>query len=585
VWAVDEPGTLRVRGCFHQAWTGSHGFIYPLVEGLLGLRPDAPSRSLSFAPHLPDSWPRVALRRLRLGTGWFDVECGQEEGRRRLSVRNDSAADLHVTFGFVLSPAVRVVRVEVNGTDQDLSVLRARATHSDIHALVEAAAPAGAECSAELWWEPGDLVVRIIDDAAAPGGAAEEEQGAFLARASAGGTRSIAVEVFNSGHTAAAAEVRLDTPTGWILDPPPPRTLAVEPDDATRFTASVAVPASAEGYYTFRAWLSSENGLWSSTTAYLPVFPALAAGLDARQVARPGAPFTLRVDAANLSPSAQELHPRVEWPAGWKDAKSGGFPSLRPGDAGRAILSAIPGPAGDSEIRVTIGSGAEARVLRHAVRVVPREKPLVLFSGFLGCPLPADPSLEVVSLPANYALRKPHVLDDLLPLADLVLTSDQHDAVFSVKQVEAMAAFVEKGGRLLLYCCWSAPWGRGFHDTFGSIATGRFPEILPLRMRKGIHHARHVSITPAGKALMGGIAWDTVPPFDHNEAEAREGARVLAVSEAGAPLAAEWTLGKGRVMAISIDCFGFESYVEGLSFDFWAERPRLFLQAVKGLLA
>ncbi len=163
--------------------------------------------------------------------------------------------------------------------------------------------------------------------------------------------------------------------------------------------------------------------------------------------------------------------------------------------------------------------------MRHQVRVIPTDRPLVIYSGFLACPLVSDDTQEVVNLPANYALRKPHVFDELLAQADLVLTSDQHDAVFSEHQVEALIGFVEKGGSLVLFCGWSAPWGRGFFDTFGNVAGSRLPDILPLRMRKGITHARTVRLPGDGARTFASIPWDTIPAYDHNAAELRPGAR------------------------------------------------------------
>ena len=192
--------------------------------------------------------------------------------------------------------------------------------------------------------------------------------------------------------------------------------------------------------------------------------------------------------------------------------------------------------------------------------------------------------MEVTNVPANYALRKPHVLEQLLAQADLLLTSDQHDGVFSAAQIALIMRFVQGGGSMVFFCHWSAPWGRGFFETFGNFGASALPGVLPLRMRKGIVHARKVRLTKEGRAAFGGLAWDTIPAFDHNAAELSSGARLLAESEEGAPLIAEGEYGKGKVLAIAMDCFGFESYVEGLSFDFWPEKPRLIRGSVARLL-
>ena len=108
--------------------------------------------------------------------------------------------------------------------------------------------------------------------------------------------------------------------------------------------------------------------------------------------------------------------------------------------------------------------------------------------------------------------------------------------------------------------------------------------MLPLRFRKGIRHARSVELTTEGQRVFAGVPWSTIPAFDHNAADLLPGARLLASTPDGAPLAAAWSFGKGAVLAVGIDCFGFESYVEGLSFDFWEGKPLLFKAAVDWML-
>jgi hypothetical protein len=587
VWAVDEPTTLRARGCFHQAWTGSHGFLYPFMEGLLGLRPDAASHALTLDPHLPPHWPRLSLRRLRLGEGWFDLECEQGEGWRRLCVRNATDAGLTVTFGFALPLMVRLRELRINGKERDLQAVQAHQTPTDFHVFAEAKAEPGAECASELRWEPSTMMFEIASGSAAVG-SRPTQQPVFLSRCIPGSTCQVEVQVRNNGFEQVRAELQLILPPDWARVPGPVRPLVLAPNEKKDVAFALSVPAAiAEGYATLRVRLLGDPTLLMARTAYLPVFRSLAPSIDARQVARPGLPYAVQVPVTNLSALAQTVSARIDWPADWKETENQAvLADLEPGQNGSLRLTAVPTGSGDAKIRVLVTCAApkDEWQLSHNVRVVPREIPLVLYSGFLRCPLPNGDGLEVVNLPANYALRKPHVFSELLAATDLVLTSDQHDAVFAPDQIRALERFVHEGGRLLFFCSWSAPWGRGFQDTFGSIAIGRFPDMLPLRMRKGITHARRVRVTEEGKTALTDIAWDTIPPFDHNAAELRPGARLLAETEKGEPLIAEWIFGKGRVMAIAIDCFGFESYVEGLSFEWWPERPRMFRRGVQGLM-
>lgn len=116
------------------------------------------------------------------------------------------------------------------------------------------------------------------------------------------------------------------------------------------------------------------------------------------------------------------------------------------------------------------------------------------------------------------------------------------------------------------------------------MAKSDLPQTLPLHYRRDIRHATTVRLTTEGERIFSAVPWSTIPAFDYNVADLVPGARLLAATTDGAPLIADWSFGEGRVMAIAIDCFGFESYVEGRSFDFWEGKPRLFREGVRWLL-
>jgi hypothetical protein len=575
VWAVDEPSSLRVRGCFHQAWTGSHGFIHPVTSGLLGIEPDAPGHALSFDPHLPPHWPRVALRRLRVGGGTVDLECEQAEGRRLLAARNDGTEPLTLRFGFALEPAVELGRLCVNGEVWPIEELEVRTTPTDVHAYVAVTAAPGAWARAELRWRAAALDI-------------EGPEPFLLERASPGTTATLSFTVRNLSYRLVLCTVEVELPAGWAEQRSVRMPLRLPAGEGAPQELAIVVPPDArEGYHTVRLRVVGGPEVLVSRAAYLPVFRPLAASVDCREIARVGMPCVVHAAAVNLSSSSSPAALRVAWPRGWKETRGPVQPAdIAPGARLTAAVEAVPHASGDVELSVEVGRPREppSHALRRRVRVLPPSRPLVLYSGFLGCPIASDRNLEVLSVPASYALRKPHVLAELLPLADLFLTTDQHDGVLAPEQVEALAGFVAGGKAMLFFCAWSAPWGRGFFDTFGGLGGTRFPELLPLHMRKGIGHSREVRLTAAGSKALGGLDWGSIPAFDYNEAELRPGARLLAESAEGSPLVAEWQVGKGRVMAIAVDCFGFESYVEGLSFDFWPEKPRLIRRGVDRLL-
>ena len=56
----------------HQAWSQAMA-VLPVIEGLLGIRPDATAGRMRIHPHLPGGWNQVAVQPLRIGQDTFRV--------------------------------------------------------------------------------------------------------------------------------------------------------------------------------------------------------------------------------------------------------------------------------------------------------------------------------------------------------------------------------------------------------------------------------------------------------------------------------------------------------------------------------
>jgi glycogen debranching enzyme len=68
----DVFGDLHDRLMFMQAWS-AYGVQWPIVNHFLGIRPDAPTRTVTVTPNLPPSLPRLGIRNLRIGDGVISV--------------------------------------------------------------------------------------------------------------------------------------------------------------------------------------------------------------------------------------------------------------------------------------------------------------------------------------------------------------------------------------------------------------------------------------------------------------------------------------------------------------------------------
>jgi hypothetical protein len=178
-----------------------------------------------------------------------------------------------------------------------------------------------------------------------------------------------------------------------------------------------------------------------------------------------------------------------------------------------------------------------------------------VYCGFLAPPVPAW------HVPLNYAARRPEALLDRLATASVLVLTDQQDAPLPDALSGAISRFVkDQGGSLLFLCYWSAAWGRGFFDTYCSLATSLVPDLLPLAFVPGtpIQTTRHLELHGPGQALWVDLPWPTAPALDYQAARLRPGATCWATdATTHAPVAAGWVVGAGRVVAIGLDCFGF----------------------------
>ncbi len=87
----EEPRSVGVTP--DQAWSTAMA-VLPLVEGLLGVKPDAGAGRVEVRPELPVDWASGEVRRLRVGASWLSISWPGVEGRRRgeLDVYSEGAA-------------------------------------------------------------------------------------------------------------------------------------------------------------------------------------------------------------------------------------------------------------------------------------------------------------------------------------------------------------------------------------------------------------------------------------------------------------------------------------------------------------
>ncbi|HEY4781640.1 MAG TPA: hypothetical protein VIH54_07470, partial [Chthoniobacterales bacterium] len=96
-----------------QAWS-SYGIHWPLVELYLGIKPDAPAKSLSVVPNLPGSWPELSVDNLRVGSSQIAVSV-RRAGINYITTVS-APAGWSLTIGYTLPANAQVKSVRLNGS-------------------------------------------------------------------------------------------------------------------------------------------------------------------------------------------------------------------------------------------------------------------------------------------------------------------------------------------------------------------------------------------------------------------------------------------------------------------------------------
>jgi len=94
--------------CANQAWSAA-AVIAPVVEGMLGVEPDAPGGRLTIAPALPAGWDWMEARGIRCGETSFDARLRRVGHALDIALRRTAGGPLWLTVAPLLAdPAVSV---------------------------------------------------------------------------------------------------------------------------------------------------------------------------------------------------------------------------------------------------------------------------------------------------------------------------------------------------------------------------------------------------------------------------------------------------------------------------------------------
>jgi hypothetical protein len=98
----------------HQIWSAAM-VVSPLLRGMLGLRRNAFSHTITLAPALPADWNSFAMRNVRAGDTSLDVSFYRSASEMQLEIKRSGTGECFLEFQPALSLRAEVLSVELNG--------------------------------------------------------------------------------------------------------------------------------------------------------------------------------------------------------------------------------------------------------------------------------------------------------------------------------------------------------------------------------------------------------------------------------------------------------------------------------------
>lgn len=131
----------------HQCWSETM-VIQPVIEGLLGFRPDAQTKTMSLAPRFPFDWNLCTVKNLCIGETRVAFEMKKSKGKTIYTLT--STQPVTVNFEPVFSPGTQISRVTVNGLETPFS-LADNQEYATIHTKVNV----GSSAIVEIEYQEG----------------------------------------------------------------------------------------------------------------------------------------------------------------------------------------------------------------------------------------------------------------------------------------------------------------------------------------------------------------------------------------------------------------------------------------------
>jgi len=124
--ALNRPAGV----CPHQCWSETN-IIHPVVEGMIGWKPDAPASAAALTPRFPPDWDSVTISNLAVGASRVQMRMRRGPGSTTYDLELTAGPAISVSLAPEIAAGMDVSRIAVDGTVSVSSAVVHRGVLSD----------------------------------------------------------------------------------------------------------------------------------------------------------------------------------------------------------------------------------------------------------------------------------------------------------------------------------------------------------------------------------------------------------------------------------------------------------------------
>ncbi|MBI5730235.1 MAG: hypothetical protein HY963_03770 [Ignavibacteriales bacterium] len=114
----------KLGEAYHDQGFSVSGYIFPMVNGLIGLEVDALNNKITFAPKLPADWKYLEVKNIKIKNTVTSAECRVQNGEMKLLIDVNSDKEIEFEYNPDFELGVEINSVMLNGKKLDSELVK-----------------------------------------------------------------------------------------------------------------------------------------------------------------------------------------------------------------------------------------------------------------------------------------------------------------------------------------------------------------------------------------------------------------------------------------------------------------------------